>query len=197
MVDRWGSSTQEGSPSRRRKVPISNPCCRVATSLLEPTSGWCPNRNTRFPLHLKIRWGPGRTAAPANLCSSLYGQVELRTWGGASSHPRWNAVNVSGLASSRAQEAGCCPYGEYANPNQDQEVKEDQEQNQKQDREEIIKCRVATWNVGNLKPEDKQVEVFKTLSRQRVDICGVQEHKWLGYLDSNQAHIFMDKDNKY
>ena len=55
MVGRWGSSTQEGSPSRSRKAPISNLRCQAATSHWEPTRGWCPNRKNRFPLHLKLR----------------------------------------------------------------------------------------------------------------------------------------------
>ena len=44
-----------GSPSRSRKAPISNLRCWSTTYLLVPASGWCPNRNTTFLLHLKLR----------------------------------------------------------------------------------------------------------------------------------------------
>ena len=113
--------------------------------------------------------------------------------GGASSRPGWNASNISGLASSRAWEAGSSPHGESCEPSANTKKKT----KEKIEKTEITNLRVATWNVGTLKPEDTQAEVCVTLSRWRVDICGVQEHRWLGCLESNHAQIFKDKDSKF
>ena len=54
------------------------------------------------------------------------------------------------------------------------------------------KFSAATWNVGTLK--SRSVEVVETLSRRRVDLCGVQEHRWAGSLAANQTHLIKGKD---
>ena len=66
--------------------------------LWEPTRNWCPNRNTRFPLHLKLRWRPDRAAAPSNLAPNNIAKsnIELAI-GGASSRLRQDASSASGL----------------------------------------------------------------------------------------------------
>ena len=66
------------------------------------------------------------------------------------------AGSVSGLASSRVREAGSGHCGESS--------------------EHPSRIRVATWNVGSLKKRDS--EVIETLSRKKVDLCGVQVGWW-------------------
>ena len=56
----------------------------------------------------------------------------------------------------------------------------------------LTKFRAATWNVGTLK--SRSVEVVETLSRRRVDLCGVQEHRWAGSLAANQTRLIKGKD---
>ena len=57
------------------------------------------------------------------------------------------------------------------------------------------KLRVATWNVGTLK--SRSAEVIETLSRRRVDICGVQEHRWKGGLATSQVRYLKGKNCRY
>ena len=96
--------------------------------------------------------------------------------GGASRRPR-RAGNVSGLASSRAREAGSCHRDESRKlPTK-------------------TKIRVATWNVGTL--PKRSGEFVETLTRRKIDICGVQEHRWKGGLANNQAKFLKGKDSKY
>ena len=57
------------------------------------------------------------------------------------------------------------------------------------------KFRAATWNVGTLK--SRSVEVVETLSRRRVDLCGVQEHRWVGSLAANQTRLIKGKDSTF
>jgi len=54
---------------------------------------------------------------------------------------------------------------------------------------------VATWNVGSLKKRDG--EVVETLSRRKIDLCGVQEHRWAGGLTPNQTRFIKGKDSHY
>ena len=77
--------------------------------LSEPTRGWCPNRNTWFPLEL--RWRPSRAAIPTKPCS-----YKEQVIGSASSHLRWNAGSILGLASSWAREAGFGLCGKSCKP---------------------------------------------------------------------------------
>ena len=93
--------------------------------------------------------------------------------GGAGSFIR--AGSVSGLASSRVREAGSGHCGESS--------------------EHPTRFRVATWNVGSLKKRDS--EVVETLSRRKVDLCGVQEHRWAGGLTPNQTRFIKGKDSRY
>ena len=58
--------------------------------------------------------------------------------------------------------------------------------------EHPTRFRVATWNVGSLKKRDS--EVVETLSRRKVDLCGVQEHRWAGGLTPNQTRFIKGKD---
>ena len=105
MVSRWGSSTREGSPSRHRKVPISTFHCEAATS-----SGNRLGAPTEIPGFLcTLSWGGGQAGQPLHqtfapiFIAKLITEPEI---GGTGSRPRQNAGNVSGLASSQAQEAG-------------------------------------------------------------------------------------------
>ena len=107
-----------------------------------------------------------------NHMASLISTVET---GGAGSRHRQTAGSVSGLADSRVPEAGSGHRGKSS--------------------EHPEKFRVATWNVGTLKK--RQCEVVETLTRRRVDLCSVSEHRWAGGLTANQARILMSKDSKY
>ena len=71
-------------------------------------------------------------------------------FGSASSHPRKNAGIASGLASSRVREAGSGPHGESCKP--PPKTKNTKKTEEKIKKTEITKLRVATWNVGTLKP---------------------------------------------
>ena len=114
--------------------------------------------------------------------------------GGACSRPRRNAGNVSGLASSRAWEAGSGHCGESCKP--PTKTKKKTKRTEKTKTKKIkTKLRVATWNVGTLKR--RSAEVLETLSRRRVDICGVQEHRWKGGITANQVRTLKGKDCKY
>ena len=55
--------------------------------------------------------------------------------------------------------------------------------------------RVSTWNLGTLK--GRQSEVVESLSRRRVDLCGVQEHRWAGDLSNTQTRWITGKDSRY
>lgn len=61
--------------------------------------------------------------------------------------------------------------------------------------EHPTKFRAATWNVGTLKKRGS--EVVETLTRRRVDLCGVQEHRWAGGLTANQTRQIKGKDSIY
>ncbi len=89
--------------------------------------------------------------------------------GGGGSSQR-TAGSVSGLADSRVREAGSGHSGKSS--------------------EHPTKFRVATWNVGTLKK--RGCEVVETLTRRRVDICGVQEHRWAGSTSTNQTRQIKD-----
>ena len=83
--------------------------------------------------------------------------------------------SASGLADSRVREAGsghCSKSSKHP-----------------------TKFRAATWNVGTLK--SRSGEVVEKLSRRRVDLCGVQEHRWAGCLATNQASLIKGKDSTF
>jgi len=85
------------------------------------------------------------------------------------------ASNVSGLASSRVREAQSGHFGESS--------------------EHPTRFRVATWNVGSLKKHD--CEMVETFSRRKVNLCGVQEHRWAGGLTPKQTCFIKGKDSHY
>ena len=80
-----------------------------------------------------------------------------------------------GLADSRVREAGSGHCGKSS--------------------KHPTKFRAATWNVGTLK--SRSVEVVETLSRRRVDLCGVQEHRWAGSLAAKQTRLIKGKDSTF
>ena len=84
--------------------------------------------------------------------------------GGAGRRRRRRASNVAGSAPSVVRGARSEPNSASTQPST---------------------FRVATWNVGTLKGRGS--EVVETLSRRRVDLCGVQEHRWAGDLGANQV----------
>ena len=89
--------------------------------------------------------------------------------GGASNH----TGSVSGLA-FRVREAGS-DYGKsckYPKPT----------------------FRVAS-HVGTLKKRSS--EVVETLTRRRVDVCSVQEHRWAGGTEANQTRLMKGKNSNY
>ena len=51
--------------------------------------------------------------------------------------------------------------------------------------------RVASLNVGSL--QSRGSEVVETMFRRRVDICGIQEHRWAGGTESKQSRILKGK----
>ena len=55
--------------------------------------------------------------------------------------------------------------------------------------------RVASLNVGTLKKRSS--EIVETLTRRRVDICSVQEHRWAGGIEANQTRLMKGKNPKY
>ena len=55
--------------------------------------------------------------------------------------------------------------------------------------------RVASLNVGSLK--SRCSEAVETMFRRRVDICAIQEHRWVGGTESNQSRILKDKNSVY
>lgn len=59
----------------------------------------------------------------------------------------------------------------------------------------LTKLRVATWNVGTL--TKRSAEIMETLTRRKVDICGVQEHRWRGGLAANQVRFLKGKNSKF
>ena len=83
--------------------------------------------------------------------------------------------SASGLADSRMREAGSGHCGKSS--------------------KHPTKFRAATWNVVTLK--SRSVEVVETLSRRRVDLCGVQEHRWAGSLAANQTRLIKGKDSTF
>ena len=116
--------------------------------------------------------------------------------GGASSLPRQSTGSVSGLASSRAREAGSGHCGESCEPRTKRpSTSKSSEFGVAQRRVAPTKLRVATWNLGTMK--GRSAEVIETLSRRRVDICGVQEHRWRGGLKTNQVRYLKGKNSEY
>ena len=116
--------------------------------------------------------------------------------GGASSRLRWNAGNVSSLASSRAREAGSRLCGESCKHQTmtRKTIKTKKAKNTKKmtkTKKTKTNIRVTTWNFGT--PNDRDAEVVETLSRRQVHICGVQEHRFTG----SQVHTLTDKDHKF
>ena len=87
------------------------------------------------------------------------------------------AGNVTGLADSRVREAGSGLRGESS------------------EHPTKTKFRVATWNVGTLKK--RGCEIVETLSRRKVDLCGIQEHRWAGGLLTNQSRMIKGRDSTY
>ena len=57
------------------------------------------------------------------------------------------------------------------------------------------KFRAASLNIGSLKR--KEAEVVETLTRRRIDICSIQEHRIAGGTEANQARVIAGKDSKY
>ena len=111
--------------------------------------------------------------------------------GSSSSCLRWNAGSVSGLASSRVQEAGSGLCGESCKP----PAKSKKTKKPKKMKKTKTNIRVATWNLGSL--NKRNAEVVETLSRRQVDICGVQEHRLTGSLQPNQVRTLTDKGCKF
>ena len=97
--------------------------------------------------------------------------------GGACSYTKRNADNVSILASPRVWEEGSGHCGKSYKPSVSSKI------------------RVATWNVGTLKT--RSAEVLETLSRRKLDICGVQEHRWKVGVAANQARSLIVERDKY
>ena len=58
----------------------------------------------------------------------------------------------------------------------------------------VVKCRVASFNVGTLRK--RNTEVVETLTRRRVDICSLQEHRKKGSLERNQVCWVTGKDSR-
>ena len=55
--------------------------------------------------------------------------------------------------------------------------------------------RAASLNIGSL--NQKEAEVVETLTRRRIDICSIQEHRLVGGTEDNQARVIAGKDSKY
>ena len=83
--------------------------------------------------------------------------------------------NASSFASFPVREVGSSLYGKSS--------------------KHLNKFRTATWNVGTLKRRSN--EVIETLSRRRIDVCGVQEHRWSGSLLPNQTRFLSGKNIKF
>ena len=49
--------------------------------------------------------------------------------------------------------------------------------------------------MGTLKKRSS--EVVETLTRRRVDICSVQEHRWAGGTEANQTRLMKGKNSNY
>ena len=94
--------------------------------------------------------------------------------GGAGRRRRRRASNVAGSAPSVVRGARSEPNSASTQPST---------------------FRVATWNVGTLKGRGS--EVVETLSRRRVDLCGVQEHRWAGDLGANQVRWIEGGASRY
>ena len=90
--------------------------------------------------------------------------------GGASNH----TGSVSGLA-FRVQEAGS-GYGKSC-------------------KHPKPSFRVASLSVGTLKKRSS--EVVESMTRRRVDICSVQEHRWAGGIQANQTRLMKGKNSNY
>ena len=119
----------------------------------------------------------------------------LSDTGGACSHLRWSAGNVSGLASSQTWEAGFGHRSESCKPPTKKAKIKTKKTKKIKTKKTNIKLRVATWNVGTLKT--RSAEELEILSRRRVDICSVQEHRWKGGIRANQVRILKGKSCKY
>ena len=55
--------------------------------------------------------------------------------------------------------------------------------------------RVVSLNVSTLKKSSS--DVAETLTRRRVDICSVQEHRWAGAIEANQTRLMKGKNSNY
>ena len=111
--------------------------------------------------------------------------------GGASSHPWRNSGSVSGMASSRAWEAGSSLRGGLCTPL----AMSKQTKKIKKLKKITTNIRVATWDFGSL--NKRNAEVVETLSMRQVDICGVQEHMFTGSLEPKQVRTLTNKDWKF
>lgn len=90
------------------------------------------------------------------------------------------------MADSRVREAGSGHCGKSSeHPEKEKEEKRRGEE----------RFRVGTWNVGTLKRRSS--EVIETLTRRRIDLCGIQEHRWSGGLAANQTRTLTGKDSRY
>ena len=58
----------------------------------------------------------------------------------------------------------------------------------------LTSFRVATWNIGSLR--SKGAELVETLTRRKVDLCGLQETRWRGGTVGNQARWLSGKDSR-
>ena len=94
---------------------------------------------------------------------------QVSSTGGASGCSRLSGT-TSGLANSRVREAGSGHRGKS---------------------NKHPKFRVATLNVGTLRRRGP--EVVETLTRRRVDLCAIQEHRWRGA----SARLIKGKDSVY
>ena len=113
--------------------------------------------------------------------ASLTKENEL---GGASTS---STGSVSGLAPSRGRGAG--------SGHCDESGKRPTKTKKKTTSKKKTKFRVATWNVGTLKGRSN--EVVETLSRRKIDICGVQEHRWKGSLQNGQTRTLKGEKSEY
>jgi hypothetical protein len=116
-----------------------------------------PKTGTVVAMTIKHNWDDDQDKQSCEiLCLTFIIKVQK----GRANQPARQAGSVSGLADSRVQELGyryCSKSSEHPN-----------------------KFRVATWNLGSLKK--RSAEVVKTLTRRRMDLCVIQDHRWTGSL---------------
>ena len=98
---------------------------------------------------------------------------DFYTKSGASTHMRTG--NASGLADSRVWNAGSGSGESSEHPK--------------------TSFSVAFLNVGSLKRRGSKV--VKNITRRKLDICAIQEHRWAGGTESNQSRSLKGKNSGY